>query len=379
MKTNGRRNVFYALATLIGTIIGAGIFGLPYVFSRAGFPIGLLFLFVLGFITTLLHLMFGEVILRTKGKHRIVGLAKLYFGGKWARVCAVIVFLGLYSSLLAYIILGGTFLSLLFGGENEILPFLLFFFFGSVFVFLGVRSISEVELVMSLALVGIIALFFIRGLPHISLSYFFGVDLRHAFLPYGVVLFSLAGMAAIPELPEILGSSRLRSFFPVIVWGTVIPIALYVLFVWSVVGVTGRETSPEAIAELVPYLGKSIVVMGAVFGLLAVFSSFLVLGVNLRDTFMYDYHIPRFVSWALTVGIPALLFLAGVKGFIPVMGFAGGVAGGLASIIIVLLHSSAAKHGENKPVYRIFLPSWAKVVLVTLFVLGIVIETLFVL
>ncbi|MCH7515924.1 MAG: amino acid permease, partial [Bacteroidetes bacterium] len=37
--------------TLTGTIIGAGILGLPYVFQKSGFLIGTFWLFILGIIT----------------------------------------------------------------------------------------------------------------------------------------------------------------------------------------------------------------------------------------------------------------------------------------------------------------------------------------
>jgi len=37
------KNFLYASATLIGTIVGAGMFGLPYVVARSGFLIGAVF------------------------------------------------------------------------------------------------------------------------------------------------------------------------------------------------------------------------------------------------------------------------------------------------------------------------------------------------
>ncbi len=38
----------YAVTILIGMIVGAGTFGIPYVFSQAGFAIGFFYLLLLG-------------------------------------------------------------------------------------------------------------------------------------------------------------------------------------------------------------------------------------------------------------------------------------------------------------------------------------------
>jgi len=66
--------------TLTGTVIGAGILGLPYVFAKSGFFVGLFWLIFLGIITIYFNLALGEVTLRTKGVHHLPGLAEKYLG-----------------------------------------------------------------------------------------------------------------------------------------------------------------------------------------------------------------------------------------------------------------------------------------------------------
>ena len=68
------------LAILIGTAIGAGILGIPYVVAKSGFLIGLGYIILLGLIILLVNLYLGEIILRTKGKHQLGGYAKKYLG-----------------------------------------------------------------------------------------------------------------------------------------------------------------------------------------------------------------------------------------------------------------------------------------------------------
>src|SRR3989338_7360527 len=108
------------LSTLVGTIVGAGIFGIPFVMVKSGIVPGLFYLFLLGAIICLLHLLFGEVCLRTSGKHRLVGYANIYLG-EWGKVVATFTLLFvLMGALLAYLILVGEFSEIIFG---SFLPF----------------------------------------------------------------------------------------------------------------------------------------------------------------------------------------------------------------------------------------------------------------
>jgi len=63
-----------ATFTLTGTMIGAGVLGLPYVFAQSGFVIGLFWLIILGSILIFVNLSLGEITLRTKGKTPTVRL-----------------------------------------------------------------------------------------------------------------------------------------------------------------------------------------------------------------------------------------------------------------------------------------------------------------
>ena len=103
--------------TLTGTIIGAGILGLPYVFAKSGFLAGLFWLIVLGAVMIFVNLALGEITLRTKGAHQLSGYAEKYLGkwGKRAMFFAMI--FGIYSALLAYLIGEGESLSKLIPGN----------------------------------------------------------------------------------------------------------------------------------------------------------------------------------------------------------------------------------------------------------------------
>lgn len=342
-----------ALSTLVGTIVGAGIFALPYVTSQSGVLIALLYFLPLGGAVLLLHLMFGEVCLRTKSKRRLVGYAAKYLGplGKLPVVFSTI--FGLVGALLAYTIIGGNFLSLLTGFS----PFwssLLFWAFLSFFVVKGIQAIGRAELFMNVGLLAVFALILASALPHVQLSRFELFSLPNLFLPYGVVLFALTGWSAIPEVADLFKrDSERRSLDNLLVWASVITVTLYMVFSLVVVGVTGENTTGDALSGLVPILGDGVARLGAAFGLLAVAASFLVLGNYLKNSLRYDFKlsVPLALSFALL--LPLGLFLVGLREFIPVLSSVGIVLGVVEGSVIALLFLKAKTKGDRKPEYHL--------------------------
>ncbi|HLD97187.1 MAG TPA: aromatic amino acid transport family protein, partial [Candidatus Nanoarchaeia archaeon] len=82
MRINTR--LFEAIATLIGTTIGAGVLGIPYVVAQSGLAVGLLHIIIIGTAAIMVNLLLGEIVLRTKGNHQLSGYAakSLGEGGK---------------------------------------------------------------------------------------------------------------------------------------------------------------------------------------------------------------------------------------------------------------------------------------------------------
>ena len=74
------KSVYRAIAVLVGTTIGAGIFGIPFVVSKIGFVPGIFYLLILGVLVLILNLAYGEIILRTPGDHQLTGYGEIYFG-----------------------------------------------------------------------------------------------------------------------------------------------------------------------------------------------------------------------------------------------------------------------------------------------------------
>lgn len=369
------KNFYYATATLIGTIVGVGIFGVPYVVAKAGFFLGLLFLFVLGGVALLLHLLYGEIVLRTPGKHRYVGYAEIYLG-QWGK--GLITFTSIfifYGALLAYIIVGGKFLQTIFGGTDFIWS-LIFFIICSLAIFFGLQVITKMEVLMTLFLIAVVILIFVRGWPMVKLDNLSTWDWQYFFLPYGVILWAVTAASAIPEMKEIF-KQNYRFFKKAIIWGTLLPVFLYFLFILTVVGVTGQQTSPEAIQGLVKALENHTIIFGAIFGLLAVATSFLVVGLSLKKTFWYDYKINKYLAWVLTCSIPLIAYLCHLRDFITIIGFLGATLGGLQMVLMILIYQRAKKTGQRQPEYSLKLPALVNYGLILLLAIGVVYQIIY--
>jgi len=356
-------------------MVGAGIFGVPYVISKSGFLPGLLFLFVLTTAVLVIHLFYGEIILRTPGNHRFVGYAQIYLGQWGKRLTTFTSIFVFYGALLAYIILGGKFLATIFGGTDFIWS-LIFFSIFSLAVFFGLRVITQMEILMSLLLIVVVILIFIKGWPMIKLDNLSTWDWQYFFLPYGVILWAVTAVSAIPEMKEIF-KQNYQFFKKAIIWGTLLPVFLYVLFILTVVGVTGQQTSPEAIQGLVDALKNHTVIFGAIFGLLAVATSFLVVGLSLKKTFWYDYNINKCLAWVLTCSIPLIAYLCKLRDFITVIGFLGATLGGLQMILLILIYQKAKTRGQRQPEYSLKLPSVVGYGLILILGMGIIYQIIY--
>lgn len=373
------KKFFFAISILLGTIVGAGIFGIPHVIARSGIIPGFFYLLILGGAFLLIHLFFGEIVLRTKEKYRLVGYAQKYLGN-WGRILITIsTILGLTGALLAYIILSGDFLKIIFSFLN--LPSfyfsLMFWAILSYFIFRGIKLIAPAELFMNIVFFFIIFLIFCFALPKLNLQNFSLINFEHIFLPYGVILFSLVGWMAIPIISETFkGLEVKKNLKKVIILAILIVIFLYFLFALAVIGVSGKNTTPEVFQGLLPYLGQKIVIFGALLGILAIVTSFLILGNYFKNTLFYDYKIPRGISASIACGLPFILFLIGFREFIEVSGFVGTMIGVIEGGAIVLIFKKAKTMSDRQPEYNLKIPSILLYFLIAIFILGAVSQLL---
>ncbi|MBU0731786.1 hypothetical protein KKC88_02800 [Patescibacteria group bacterium] len=352
------KSFWSGVALMIGTAIGAGIFGIPYVIAKVGFIPGILYILVLGAVILLTTLCYGEVVLRTKEKHQLPGYANKYLGVWGKRISLVAIVFSIFGAMLAYTIEIGVFLNALFspvfGGSPRIYS-LIFYALAAMAIYVGLKTVANIEKIMVAILLLIIAGLFIFGISEVNLSNFTEFNAAHLLLPYGVILFALGAGTAVPDARFLLGKNP-KKLLNVISIGVIVPLIVYLIFTFLVVGITGTETTESAIIGLGLALGPIMLLVGAIFGVLSMSTSFLALGNVLKETFMFDFKVKKLLAWLIVMVVPLIIYLFDVLSFIEAIGFAGGVVGGVEGIIMVWMFHRAKKKGDRKPEYDLKIP-----------------------
>jgi tyrosine-specific transport protein len=344
------------------------VLAIPYSLSKSGFIAGALDIIVLGIAVLFLNLYLGEIVLRNKKKHQLTGYAQKYLGKNGKRLMAFTMMFTVYGALTAYMMGIGKSASALLGMQNSFITLLnfsfntdigfgiLFFIFASSLIWLGISGIEESEFVMTSVLVFVMIVISLIAFGGFNLNNVIAFNPSKIFLPYGVVLFALAGAIAIPESGEELKNKR--NLKKVIIIGTLVPIFLYLIFSLSVIGLCGTQTSEIAVSCLSSRFGGYMNILGNIFAIFAMATSFLALGLGLKEMYGYDYKMSNLKSWALTCLLPLaifliLSFLINNDKFFKVINLTGGIAMTLQGILIVLMFNKAKKLGDRKPEYSI--------------------------
>lgn len=336
-----------AVFLITGSTIGAGMLGLPYVISRVGLKIGIVYLVALSIVVLMLNLMLGETIARTKANLQIPGLGNKYLGkfSKW--LLSITFILSMLGALLAYVVGEGQVLAAMFGGS----PFmysLLFWLLGNVVVAFGLKGVKMFEKALSslvILLIILISTYLFGKADVVNFNY---VNFGQVFLPYGVILFALRATPAIAEAEAILPGEP-KKFKRAIIIGTLIPALVYILFAVAVVGASGLNTTEVATIGLGKQFGSVVLLVGNIFAALAMGTAFVGLGNALKDTLSWDYKLNKKLAFGLSALIPLTIFILGANSFVGILNVVGGLLVGLEAIFMVLVYWQARKRGDLSP------------------------------
>lgn len=327
----------YVLFT--GGVIGVGFFGIPYVIVRAGFlPTMVIGAVVLG-VVWLVHLLFLDLVLATGGRKRFPGIIGSVLGPAGKTVAAIVNLFGLASALLAYLIIGGAFISLIVSPFISVRP--LIASLGYATVAAGVllwrgRQLFPIQVAI-LALFGITLCILGIGAGPVLRAANIPLlgTIRDLFLPYGVLLFSFWSLSLMPELADLCRKRR-SDVRRVLTWGFLTAAVTYTLFGVLVAAITGFTTTADAFTGLATILPRPLILIGAIFGILTTFDSFLALGLTFANTLTYDFHRSRGVAWIVTLGAPLILLLLGVNQFVTILSLTGAVFLGAEGLLVLI-------------------------------------------
>jgi tyrosine-specific transport protein len=320
--------------------LGAGIFVLPYVFYRAGWPTGIFYIFVLGFFIVTSHVLYFRVFRSVGKKESLFGFVRLRFGraGFWIGLICVVG--GLLLTLTAYLVLGGEFLSIIFPSiGREFSPFV-FWGIAAFFLLAKRREFVKIELfgVAAIALI-VGCIVFLSFTAEGAVKQVEGsADL---FFPFGPIFFALAGWTAVEPIYESLKSKNFRvGEVPVFALGTALVVIIYLAFVAGATKITGSIT-PNIVLGL-----NRESVWPAVFSALGIISllvSYEMISFEVSRALRYDLRAGKNIGTILAAILPPILVVSGLRNFLSILGFAGGVFLSLQYVFIILVSEKVLK------------------------------------
>lgn len=344
-----------------GTCIGAGMLGLPVMTAAAGFyPAMAAFLLVWVFMT-LAALAYLEVSLRFKGEVNLISIVGHTLGPipKWIAWFAYILFL--YSLMAAYTAGGTTIFSKILGiqvvgarqtifmGITFIIPF-------ALVVYLGTACVDHVNRILMFGLIGTFVWLCGSFMHGSHISHFNAVgESKYLLFTLPVLVTSFGYHTLIPTLKTYLHEDvkRLRTTIiigglsPLLVYGVWELIILYLIPTWGSDGLIhilhhNNANPAEAMAQAMSVHGSLIHTIVIWFSYFALASSFIGVGLGIRDFFADGLRIKktkrgRIILSLLTFGPPFVYTIVNPGGFLSALKYAGVFAAILLIIYPVLM------------------------------------------
>lgn len=332
------------LYSLIGTIIGASFFTLPYVFDKQNLILASSLFLLISLLSMYTNYIYSKIIINTHSQHQLPGYTEIYLGRKYKTLVSVMTLLGALGSNLAYIIIIISFVNTIFQNQfNEKLIALIFVILFGLPIFsrnLFNKSERYLTSLLIILLLSLTAILLWQTNNYSSLIILTSNKIQPFTIPLllGVTLAANTGFGILPELKKTLSTSNLKL---TTIINSLIPIILYIGFIIAVL-LNSHTVSENGLSGLV--LSNPLIVLGALVGILAVTTSYQSLSVVSIDTLVEDFNCSRLISILIVIFIPLALFAVGVNQLVLVIGTVGGLFTAFSHLIIHLIYKIKFGH-----------------------------------
>ncbi|MEA1962233.1 MAG: aromatic amino acid transport family protein [Bacillota bacterium] len=322
-----------------GTIVGAGILGLPYALAQSGLLGGIFLLIVGAFFAYLTATYIGVLVYHQHLPLPLHLIVRKYLGKDASYLTLAAIIFTSYGALIAYPLAVASILKALFSFPPWISMIL---FLGLMFLLVsqnlgsGSKINAGVTLLLALLLIGIM----IKAIPYLEVQNFLYFRPGSLLSGWGVIIFAFAGHMVIPTVLYYVETTQQQGI-RVLLYGIIGVFLLFLGFFIVSIGVMGIQTTPVATNGLGEYLSATVAAVGQIFALLAIVTSFFGITISLRQTFEKNSNIHPMISLA-TIFIPIIildLLLGGGEGesFFRVLNYAGGIGSSLFAGVIPAL------------------------------------------
>ncbi|MCD4803064.1 MAG: hypothetical protein K8R16_08990 [Anaerolineales bacterium] len=337
-----------AISLMVGAGIGAGIMAVPFLAEKVGFIGIALILPIAWAASSLVHLMLAEVLFRTGRDLQIVELMHLYVLrgrlGRWI-LWTIFAFLSIafLANLAAYVSGAGEIAANLTGINLHLAEFLVYLISAGV-VFFGLKAIGIAERFAALMLIGLVA---IIGIGAIPMPFKVPVgptgSAKQWLALYGMVMYALWTFYSVPQVVKGLGPDR-RGAVNAILIGLGINGLLTAAVSLIALGIS-TDVTPVAIIGITEQMGAWASLIGSLFILFALVTSYWSVSLALADILRERIGISNRVAW-LAATLPSLLILwIGAWQFLDWLRLAGGATAIVVALITIPMYRQARLTG----------------------------------
>lgn len=372
IKGESRLSFLEAASIIVGHGVGAGILSVPYLAAHNSFRETLLILGLCYLYNLLLHFLIAELSYNNDGAQFVSCFNRELFSGKIKTIMTWVAFallgLSVFVNVSAFLTgAAAVFRSWL--GWPDWAGMLLFYAAGAGVVFVGMKLVGICEkyaVVAMVAVIGILTVATLSGETHALPTGWHG--LNNAMALFGMIGFSLSAVMSTPQVVKGLDGDPKRVRGAIALGLGVNAMLILIITLTTLLGVGTEISGNGAMVDLASKLGGWVSIIGYVFTLLALATSFWANTLNLRDIVNEQTHWGHKRSW-LAASLPCLLLaILGLNSFV---GFTR-----LASIIqvvtglsIIAAYNLSRKRTGKSPILGSFgtLPFQLLIGLCTLF------------
>ena len=129
------------------------------------------------------------------------------------------------------------------------------------------------------------------------------------------------------------------------------------MFVFGIIGLSS-QVSQDAISGISSEVRSGLLFAIGILGALSLWSSYLVIGVDVKQILQYDLRFSSHTRSLAVIGIPFAIYFLSNQNFLGLVGIAGGFFLALEGIFIILMWRKSRGQDSEKAV--ILIPRYAK-------------------
>ena len=371
MKKQHTLTFWEATSIIIGHGIGAGILSVPYLASKNSFRDVVLILAFCYLFNLVLHLVIAELSYNNDGAQFVKCFDSELFSGKRRKIFTWLAFALLGLSVLFNVsafLTGAAAVFRSWFGLPDAAGILLFYVLGAGVVFVGMKLVGICEKYAVGAMAAVVLILLIATLrSELTPLRTAGAGINNALALFGMISFSLSAVMSTPQVVKGLNGD-VKGIRAAIASGLGVNAGLILLItLMTLLGAGKGITEDGALVDLARHLGGWVSVVGYIFTLLALATSFWANTLNLRDIIHEQTAWNEKLSWLAATAPCLALALFGLSSFVGFTRFASLIQVVTGVGIVWAYHLSRRRTGEAKLVGRFgSLPFQIAVVLCTL-------------